>query len=140
MRALAIVAIVALGPSVIEARAADLRVDGPAIRGPDTSMSKCRFVAWSLLWLLRPSLRADRLPLLRADRLPLYRPIPCLLARLSPLPNDADQNTGRMLASGYALHLIGPLRAAFLNAHTDTDTTPDSIPKPVNSAPSGLPA
>ena len=35
MRALAIVAIVALGPSVIEARAADLRVDGPAIRGPE---------------------------------------------------------------------------------------------------------
>ena len=35
MRALAIVAIVALGPSVIEARAADLRVGGPAIRGPE---------------------------------------------------------------------------------------------------------
>jgi hypothetical protein len=35
MRALAIVAIVALGPSVIEARAADLRVGGPAMRGPE---------------------------------------------------------------------------------------------------------
>ena len=101
MRALAIVAIVALGPSVIEARAADLRVDGPAIRGTE--------YVYEQVPVCEPGpFYGFCVPHYGPIGYPYYGPIGyrfigrslCLLARLSPLPNDADQNTGWVAASG----------------------------------------